>query len=244
MKQDVRTVKQWKRAMVEEETRQVSHLLTKGLSVGQIAKKMRMGYRKAELAVTDVIQRWADRTLEEGHNLAVRVRQLQAVAAMALTDYGRRRTVKHSRRIMCDACLGKGFIKNKGACPICEGEGMLLVRLDEKDVPPDPAHLKTAVSCFVECAKLEGLYLERRGSREDHSQHLHQHVHVEDPYGGVPLAEKVEAADILRGVLSGENGDGRWTIKDDRGLVEGRMMPGAPERPEKGPSGASNDSGV
>jgi hypothetical protein len=48
----------------------------------------------------------------------------------------------------------------------------------------------------------------------------------------------------LKGVLGGGDGNGKFTIEDDRGLVEGRTVPGTTERPEKASSGRSNGEGV
>ena len=215
MTQRITTVAKHKSAIRERRLRDVAHLVEKGCTLDQIAKKFRIDVATAEDDKNEVIQRWADRTGEEWEMLAVRVQQQTAIGRRCVEEFDRRRRETTTTHERCEQCRGEGFFPGAmKACPECGGTGRIETTVVVKMARGDAQLLTLAQKCFAECAKLEGLCIQRKELRESQGdqvdrsgRHLHQHVHIEsNPFADNSSEDLVAAQTMLGRLLKGVDG--------------------------------------
>lgn len=130
---------------------------------------------------------------------AVRIRQQQSIMFEAKQSF------LLSKRVIydCPQCKGEGFVKKKGACLSCDGEGTI----ERYDTPGDPKWLSIMSDTVKECAKLEGLGKEKKDQKEP-KKHLHIHASADDMFRNAPDEDVIAAMCLVdRLQRNGKNGN-------------------------------------
>jgi len=101
-----------------------------------------------------------------------RIRQLESVLHMALTEFDKSRNSKSEtttvqRKTICRSCNGRGTIRVDGddanPCPACETRGWQIEEITTEKrsgVTGDQSYLNTARACINDISKLEGLQVQ------------------------------------------------------------------------------------
>ena len=189
--------------------REVAQMIQRGTSQIEMARKYNVSEMQISHDVKEVIQRWADRTMEEAELLTIAVERHMGLAQKALDEFDRRQIQTTWHYVICSSCIGKGYKRNKGACPDCDGEGEIRAAREKKmSTAGDVQLLSVAQKAFVEASRLQGLYLERRDTREDQASQVleqHQHIHLEsNQFQAIPSEDLIKVQSMLERLLERE----------------------------------------
>lgn len=119
--------------------------------------------------IAQIHKRWREESpVDTETKRIIRIRQLEGLAAMAVTEFERSR--KDSEEVviqtkMCVDCDGEGKTEAGPGefvnCTVCGGKGEIRVEtVRVKGQPGNPAYLTVAKTCIESAAKLEGVYPE------------------------------------------------------------------------------------
>lgn len=152
----------------ERRIRRIEEMLLRGItSYEEMASAFGVESSIIASEVKDIRARWRQSAGENTEELrALRVKQVEKLAQLALNSYDRSRMDSEEFTItekICDNCSGKGLIRTEGVgnseCASCGGLGKNVVETTRiKGQPGDPAWLRVAKECIVEAARMEGSY--------------------------------------------------------------------------------------
>ncbi len=140
-----------------------------------------------------------------------RIRQLESVLHMALTEFDKSRNSKSEtttvqRKTICRSCNGRGTIRVDGddsnPCPACETKGWQIEEITTEKrsgVTGDQSYLNTARACINDISKLEGLQVQVTHKKIDKKEQkviLHSEVlpskDPQNPYIGANPEDLIE----------------------------------------------------
>jgi hypothetical protein len=210
-------------------------------NLAQLEKRLLSGVtNQTELAAAfgvcrETIKRWIadieqDWLQNERHDVQLertfRIRQIEAIAVKALNSYERSKQDAESvtmHQEHCPQCRGRGTVglaDQKQACVHCNGTGKVTIETTKVvGQAGDPAFLKLAKECFVECARLRGVY--PATARVGHLVKASQEVGgeamelIEEYYVDAPADMIINAKAMLEELRERANGKVVRTIEAD-----------------------------
>ena len=133
----------------------------------ELAAAFGVGIHEIFAMMKHIREQWLANDVEDvKQQVLKREKQLEALAQKALTAYDRSKQDVEEFTVVervCTRCKGDGQTEEKPDywvdCTECQGKGRITTETTKvKGQPGDPSFLKVAKECFVECARLKGLY--------------------------------------------------------------------------------------